>query len=175
MWVGLRSLTTLSIMYTRVVEIDSCGFSHLPKLEILKIDVVQTTVLNYVLLDKSTFPDTPKQPKLQIEQDAPSMTCDPSLCWLKAAEQKALIANYTRNGTRVIPKCADYNDAPWTEVREMMHCNLTGNKIVGFRIITWKSSNNCALEEKHFAKKLNNFSFNFPFLQCCTRHSLLLE
>ena len=136
MWVGLRSLTTLSIMYTQVVEIDSCGFSHLPKLEILKIDVVQTTKLNYVLLDKSTFPDTPKQPKLQIEHDATPITCDPRLCWLKAAEQKALIVNYTRNGASVTPKCANYNDAPWTEVREMMRCDQLGNKIVRFEIIT---------------------------------------
>ena len=123
MWVGLRSLRTLSIMYTQVVEIDSCGFSHLPKLEVLKIDVWKTTELNYVLLDKSNFPDTPKQPKLQIEHNTPSMVCNTDMCWLKSAEQSQLIANYTRDGTPVTPKCSNYHDAPWSEVREKIHCH----------------------------------------------------
>ena len=131
MWVGLRSLRTLSIMYTQVVEIHSCGFSHLPKLEVLKIDVWKTTELNYVLLDKSTFPDTPKQPKLHIEHNSPSMVCDTGMCWLKAAEQSQLIANYTHNGTRVTPKCSNFHNTSWNEVREKIHCHDdTGNKIV---------------------------------------------
>ena len=120
-WVGLDSLNTLRISGNPIRNMTSLGFSNLPKMKLVLIDLTTLESLHEELANPTNYPETLKQPKLGLEDDT-DLTCNDTMCWLKRLEDKGLMAHYNVNGRLTRPRCQN-KTMFWDEFSETLSCS----------------------------------------------------
>ena len=115
MFQGLVSLRVLRITGNNLTSIDPQTFSNLRHINTIQVDIIQLTVFRKIILSRFSYPDTPKVPKVEVE-DAHSFPCDSSYCWLKAAEEKGYVKHYKYKSVVSRPKCNGRPGVYWDQV-----------------------------------------------------------
>ena len=112
---GLDSLQILRITGNKITSMGAGAFANLPQINTIQVDITQLTVFWEVILSPSAYPNTPKVPKVTV-QDAQVFPCNSSSCWLKILEEKGYKKHYEYNGTVSRPRCSDRPGMFWDQV-----------------------------------------------------------
>ena len=125
MWKGLTTLRDLRLTGNNLINICPGAFSNLPQLHTLQVD---TNIFNnfYVqLLNLSTYPDTKKTPKVNVE-DVKTIVCDETLCRIRKLVDEGVKVSFSVNGTEIRHKCSNIPDLYW----DQMNCSDSGKLIM---------------------------------------------
>ena len=114
LWICLDSLETLNITGNPVAEISPAAFAPLNKLTTVHIDLHMLVTFNITILNPTTYSKATTPPKIVVE-DASSLPCNSSSCWLKRAEDKGLMSHYMFHGKVSRPVCSNLPGFFWDE------------------------------------------------------------
>ena len=123
LWICFNSLETLNITGNPVAEISPAAFAPLDKLTTVHIDLHILFTFNITILNPMTYSKAKTPPEIVVE-DANSLPCNSSSCWLKKAEDKGLMGHYMFHGKVSRPVCSNLPGVFWDEAE--LNCYIKG-------------------------------------------------
>ena len=121
MWEGLTSLQHLRLTGNHVNIIGPGAFSNLPQLKTVHVGTHTFNTFNVQLLNPSTYPNTKKPPRVEVE-DVRTLVCDKKLCRIRKLGDEAVKLLFTLKGNKTRPKCSNQPELYWDE----MDCSESG-------------------------------------------------
>ena len=119
-WAGLHSLKKLRISGNPIQTMSSEGFSNLPSLTLVLVDLSILKSLGEGLFDHATYPDTRTASEVGLQHDG-DLPCNSSMCWLKKLEDKGMMKHYERHNVFTRPRCRN-KTMFWDEYSETLNC-----------------------------------------------------
>ena len=119
----LYTLQFLKITGNLVVDSNFDAFFPLGNLSTLNVDINMLVIFYPIILNGQNYPQTITHPKV-VADEANSLPCNSSSCWLMKAEEKGYMDHYTFNGRPSTPRCSNIPGLFWDEAE--LGCSSKG-------------------------------------------------